>query len=198
MTHCKLIIATTGAMLLLGALVTGASATRIAHSNSTFRTSFREVTFGGAFGNFVCQITLEGSLHSRTVTKTAGSLVGYITAVNLGTCATGTATILRETLPWHMRYASFAGTLPNITGIIFNIIGWRFRIREPLLTCLATSTVENPVVYTRAREASGALTTARLSGSGIETTCGRVGSFNSDAGPVTVAGAATRITVTLI
>ena len=25
--------------------------------------------FAGAFGNIVCQVTLEGSLHSRTITK---------------------------------------------------------------------------------------------------------------------------------
>ena len=195
----KLLLATLGATVLLGALVGSASATRLASSSTTLRSTFREVTFSGAFGHIVCQVTLEGSLHSRTITKTVGSLIGYITAANLGTCATGTATILRETLPWHAQYNSFTGTLPAITGITIRVIGAKFRVREPLLTCLATSTTENPAIGTFSREtATGALTTGRISGSGIETTCGRVGAFNSDAGPITVAGAATRITVTLI
>ena len=113
MTRYRLIVATIGATLLLGALVTNASAERLSSSSSTFRMTFRELTFSGAFGVIRCEFTLEGSLHTRTMVKTPTLLIGYITAASAGACAAGAVTVLRETLPWHARYSSFSGTLPS-------------------------------------------------------------------------------------
>lgn len=195
----KLLLATIGATVLLGALVGSASAGRLSTTSQTLRSSFRTVTFRGLFGNIRCQVTLEGSLHAATIAKVTGSLIGYITEARLGPCESGTATILRETLPWHAQYDSFAGTLPRITRIIIRVIGARFQVREPAFTCLATSTEEAPALGTFTRDtATGVLTGSTIGGTGIETTCGRVGAFESDTGPVTVLGSTTRITVTLI
>ncbi|HEU4650520.1 MAG TPA: hypothetical protein VFS49_03810 [Croceibacterium sp.] len=194
----KLLLATIGAAVLLGALVGSASARNLSSSSQTLRSQFREVRFNGAFGNITCQVTLEGSLHSRTITKSAGSLIGYITRADLGPCQEGRATILRETLPWHARYARFAGTLPNITSLGITVTGASFRIQEPLAGCLARTTAESPANgnFTR-NTATGALTGATIGGS-IPTSCGITGSFESSTGTVTVLNSSTAITITLI
>jgi hypothetical protein len=187
----KLLLATIGATVLLGALVGSASARSFSSTSQTLRSTFSRVRFSGVFGSITCHVTLEGSLHTRTIAKVAGTLIGYITAANLGECAEGSATILRETLPWHVRYLSFTGTLPAITSLSINVIGASFRVREPLATCLARSTPESPSVGTFNREAGGALLTAEISGT-IPTSCGANGSFASDRGAVTVLNSTTR------
>jgi len=74
-------------------------------------------------------------------------------------------------------------------------------VKEPgFVTCLRRSTATEPAIITYNREVGGVATTSEIGGS-IRTgpECfGQVGSFTSDRGPVTVLGAATRITVTLI
>lgn len=202
MKLCKLLLAALGATVLLGALVSTASA-RIfrADPGQTLRTSFREVRFRLPFGITNCQVTLEGSLHSRTIAKVDQELIGYITRAELGPCSSGAATILRETLPWHVRYNGFTGELPNITSMRILVVNSSFRVREPSgVTCLARSSATEPALGTFTREVGGALTTATIGGSirtGAE--CFRqLGTFTSDEGPVTVLGSSTRITVTLI
>jgi hypothetical protein len=197
MKSCKLLLATIGATMLLGALTGSASARTLSSSGQTFRTAFRTVTWHGVFGDISCQVTLEGSLHSRTVAKVTTSLIGYITSAILGTCAEGTATILRETLPWHVHYSGFTGTLPNITSIRAAVDGYSIRIREPFATCLFTSTHERPLIATFTREvATRTITSAELGGT-IPTNCGFTLTFSSTRDPVTTQEGAT-ITVTLI
>lgn len=193
----KLLLATAAATVLLGALVGTASAGRISSSSQTLRASFSKVTFQLGGFPIECPVILEGSLHTRTMAKTAGALIGYITRADLSVC--GSATILRETLPWHVQYGSFNGTLPNISSINVNVIGASFAVRDGLITCLARSTTGAGVaIGTFNREAGGALTTGTISGSAVPTSCGINGRLTSSNGPLTVAGAATRITVTLI
>ncbi len=195
----KLLLGLVGASVLLAALVSSASARSVSTSSQTLRATFREVRFSGGFGTTVCAVTLEGSLHTRTIAKTAGALIGYITAANLGACTTGSATILRETLPWHVRYRSFTGTLPAISSIVTDVVGASFQIREPVfgVTCLARTTAETPARGTYTREAGGALTTATIGGES-PTSCGVNGSFTGTSSALTVLNSASRITVTLI
>jgi hypothetical protein len=149
MKVCKLLLAAVGAIVLLGALVSSAGARNFSVSNQSMRVSYREVTFTGGATDTRCQVTLEGSLHRTTMPKVSGSLIGYITSAILGPCETGTSTILRETLPWHIRYHGFAGTLPNITLIRTHIIGFAWRFREVFGTnCLIRSTAAEPVMAT--------------------------------------------------
>lgn len=205
MTSCKSLFAVLGAIALSLALAVSASAGRLSTSSQTFRSSFRELRVDGAFGSINCRITLEGSIHTRTITKTGGSLIGYVTAANLGTCSQGSATVLRELLPWHIRYSSFSGTLPSIASIRTDITEFSLRIREPVfaITCLAESDSLHPAVATFNREAGGSLTTTTISGADIPALCepnnfSVLARFSSDAGLVTVLNSATRITVTLI
>jgi hypothetical protein len=199
----KILLATASATVLLGGLISTASARNLSISSQTLRSQFRAVDFQLPFFYTTCQLTLEASLHTRTIAKVQGSLIGYITNARLGQCSTGSSTILTETLPWHVRYLAFSGPLPNITDLVINVIGWSFRVREPFgITCLSRSTAEEPAIVTFVRDpaAGGTLTGAGIAGrirTGAE--CfGEVGIFISDNGTVTVLGAATRITVRLI
>ena len=195
----KTLLTVAAATMLLAALTTTASARNFSVSNQSLRATFRAVTFEGAFGRIVCPVTVEGSFHQRTNAKVAESLVGLITAAVVGTCAVGGATVLRETLPWHARYTSFTGALPNITSIQAHVIGVAAKVREPAFECLAISTAARPVIGAFNRDvATKALTTAVIAGT-IPTNCfGAEGRFEAVPGPLTVLNSSTRITVTLI
>jgi hypothetical protein len=202
MKLCKLFLASVGAALLLGALVAGASGRSFEVSNQRLRATFRRVEFVLPFGATTCEIILEGSLHNRVIAKTLGSLIGYITTARLGPCASGTATILALTLPWHIRYSGFQGNLPDINSIITHVIEVAFDVREPFgIHCLARSTTTEPVIANFHREiVTHEILTAELRGSiraGMECS-GAAGSLRSDRGVVSVSNAATRIAVSLI
>jgi hypothetical protein len=105
-----------------------------------------------------CPLTIEGSFHSRTLSKVSGQLVGYVTRAFVrgerAACTnTGTATLLQETLPWHIRYDRFIGPLPNVSGIKLQIVGWAFRYQSEILgfACLGTTTADNPALVTAER-----------------------------------------------
>jgi hypothetical protein len=196
------LLAVVGAMILLGALASGASARNWEISEQRLRAVFREVEFILSGGTARCQLTIEGSFHNRTAAKVSGSLVGYITRSTVGPCGAGTVTVLTETLPWHVRYSSFEGALPAIRSILAHIVGVAFRVREPGgVGCLFRSTTTEPTTVTLARETvTGVITGARAGGairSGVE--CfGIAGSFGSDSGSVTVSNSATALTIRLI
>jgi hypothetical protein len=181
MKLCKLLLTALGATVVLGALVSTASAGRLESSSLTLTANFSSVRFQMPEGTVDCVVSLSGSLHSRTITKTRGSLMGFINDARLGACVNpGTATILRETLPWHVRYESFSGTLPNITRLVTHVIGSSFRVRyESFLSCLGRSTAERPAIGTYERNtATGALTGVTIGGS-IPTSCFFNGTFSS-------------------
>jgi hypothetical protein len=184
------------AITILAALTSTATAGRLSSSSQTLRGTFARMSFGGGFGTTECAVTLEGSLHSRTIAKTNGALIGYITRAILGTCPRGSATILTASLPWHARYASFSGTLPNITRINDTISGVQFGIREPVfgVTCLGSG---GTVTGSFTREASGVITSATAGGES-PTNCGINGTISGTSSSLTVLGAVTRVTVTLI
>jgi hypothetical protein len=95
----------------------------------------------------VCRVTFEGSFHSRTFSKVARALVGYITSAIVAEagCTGGSARALPTTLPWHLQYASFTGTLPDITGIRLRVVGAGFQIQEPIVTCLYRTSEAEPL-----------------------------------------------------
>jgi hypothetical protein len=194
----KLLLAVAGATVLLGALVSTASATRLSQSSQTTRATFSVVRFAGGFGTTECALTLEGSLHSRTIAKVEGALIGFITRATLGACSRGSATVLTASLPWHVRYTSFSGTLPAITRLNTSVTGAQFQIREPVfgVTCLASGGATNGN-YTR-NTATGVLTGVEISGVNLPTNCGINGTLSGNSTALTVLGAATAITVTLI
>jgi hypothetical protein len=193
----KAIVAVGGAAVLLVALVGTASAGRLSTSSLSVKATWARLSYSGGFGTLECEVVVEGSFHARTIAKVAGALSGFITSASITRCARGGATVLRETLPWHVQYASFAGTLPNITSIGARVIGLAFRIREPTfgITCLSRSTTEAPGTITFSREAGGATTTAVAGGTiPCESFSGTLGGTSSSLDN----GSGTRVTVTLI
>jgi hypothetical protein len=193
----KLLLATVTAVAALCALVGIASANRLRTSSTTARATFPRAEFSGGFGTTGCSLTLEGTLHSASITKTAGLLIGYITRASIGPCPSGSASILTATLPWHLRYESFTGTLPNITSVRMTLIGMAFSLRETFgISCLTASTATEPATGTF-NSSSGVLSSVTLGGS-IATTCGARGTLGGTSSSLTVAASTTRITVTLI
>jgi hypothetical protein len=204
----KLVLVALTAALTLGALVGMASANRIAQSNQTFRSTWNALEFIG-FVTIRCHVTIEGSFHSRTISKVAEALVGYVSRaiVDEGHCTGGSARVLSESLPWHIRYASFTGTLPNITGIVLRQVNAAFQVSAVVLgaqvNCLFKSTAASPMRGTV--EVSGGVAqnltpeAAQIPrSSGSEFSCGNSGRLGGTSTSLTVQGATTKITVTLV
>ncbi|MFL5817249.1 MAG: hypothetical protein ACJ76L_06565 [Conexibacter sp.] len=189
----RAILVVVGATVLLTALVGAASARNLSASSLSLRASFARLNFSGGFGTLECEVVLEGTFHSRTITKTVGTLSGFITAGNITRCARGAATIDRESLPWHVRYAGFTGTLPTIATISATASGLAFRVREPTfgVTCQA-SAASATVTF---RLSSGVLTEATVSGT---TSCAPSSGTLSGTTTNVDNRAGARITVTLI
>lgn len=152
MRMSRVALALAASVLVFGVAVSSASANRLSTSNPGIRITWTEMILGG--NPTRCAVTMEGTLHSKTYAKTGGLLIGYITRVSIARpCANGEAWFLTtaegqtmETLPWHIRYDSFVGTLPNgITSVKWQFVGMAFRIRTELGGfCLAQTTNTNP------------------------------------------------------
>jgi hypothetical protein len=179
-TRSKLLLAALIAAASLATAVGTAGARRIELSEQRIRAEWREaertkfIDSGGIF-EIECQITVEGTFHSRTLSKVSGQLIGYITAAETTfRCASGGEVAIlngREplpgggtaanTLPWHIRYDSFTGALPSITGIRIQIIEAAIRMWKPLgPDCLYESTTAQPL-YAILEVAAGTITALR-------------------------------------
>jgi hypothetical protein len=153
MHRSRLLLPVLTVALVLGAAVGTASARRLQTSSTGIRAVWTNLEFQGFGGLFTmrCPLTLEGTLHSRTISKVSGQLVGYITRAIVGPreqCTGGSAVILSATLPWHIHYDSFIGALPRITGVRIQIVnfGWQTtaRVLGSETSCLWKSTAAAP------------------------------------------------------
>jgi hypothetical protein len=148
-TRSKLLFAVLTATALMSIAVSSASARRFQISNQRFLAIWTLLSFEvEGFSTISCPVTLEGSFHSASLSKVSGQLIGYVTSAQVrggeAECNnTGTATVLSETLPWHVRYDRFIGALPNITEIRIQLIGARFRVGSGTI-CLAGTTASSP------------------------------------------------------
>lgn len=170
---------------VFGVLTAMASANRLSISTQTFSVTWTSAEFSGGFGTSRCNMTIAGSIHTNTIVKTTGALVGYINRASIGRCATGSGTVLTATLPWHVAYAGFNGTLPgNIINNTYNILNDNWQTSEPVfgIVCLATSSTSSPVTGTF-NLTSGRVTSVTLGGAipcaGVRGTLGGTSSTNS-------------------
>lgn len=128
-------------------IVSSAFANRLSMSNRNIRATWERLNFKDA-GHIVdvsCDVTIEGSFHTSTITKTRGALIGYITrAPQPQNCEGGEATILQASLPWHIRYDSFTGALPGFTGVRIQLVLASFNFNMGF-TCLYRSTSGAPL-----------------------------------------------------
>jgi hypothetical protein len=137
------------AALMLALAVGAASARNISVSNQNIRVVWSPLTFNGeGLLETRCNVTLEGSFHYRTIIKRERALIGLITRAGLTRpCPRGIAwiyngternerlgnTTLPTSLPWHITYEGFTGTLPNITGIRILLDRARFLLEAGFL-----------------------------------------------------------------
>ncbi len=123
------------------------------------RITWSNLTFDAAGVDIECEVTLLGSFHSKTITKTPGALVGNVTSaeVNEGACVGGVADALEETLPWHVRFVGIGGTLPGISSVTIDLIGAAFFV-DSTADCLAGTTAAEPGRGIASVEARGGIT----------------------------------------
>ena len=220
-TSAKLALTALAASLLLAAMVSTATATRLSTSNQTIRATWDSLEF--TFWITVrCKVTLEGSFHGRTIAKVARSLIGAITnaQVKAESCTNGTAsafngveryngTTTPNTLPWHLTYESFTGTLPNINSI--RVLLQRFRLGFEAVGCAiqvgaSTDNLSADATLESSRIIELTPTLGRNRGTIIRTdrdpigTCPLPGTRGSieHSGRVMLLGNTTRISITLI
>jgi len=207
-TIVKLSLAALTAAALLASLVGSASARSFSVTNRNFRAVFRPLTFQEPFNFFrvTCNVTMEGTFHENTIPKVLETLLGYVTRVGVthpctggeGWAWNGTEGALTgaSSLPWHIRYQGFTGTLPNITTIRVNLIRPKFSINNGI--CLGTY---QPAAQRGILEITGGTTRIRADESQIisriEGNCPE-GRFAGTSEVVTLLGTTTAITVSLI
>jgi hypothetical protein len=165
------------AAAVLAGAAGAASARRISLTSQGFRVVF---TSFAVFESWLvieprCPVTFEGSFHSRTISKVANSLIGYITRAiaDQSMCAEGRLYMLNgaevlagltvsNSLPWHIRYSSFVGTLPFIQEIKVSIVGMGVLAERFGGVCLYLTTAEAPARARLARESGGLLTSLTM------------------------------------
>jgi len=165
----KLLLAVVGATVLLGTLVSSASARNWEVSEQIGTTLWRRMNFIGGFGTVECEVKLSGSLHTRTSTKTVNSLIGYLTEGTILRCSRGSATINQTSFPWHRRYRSFEGPLPTIRTQSETVIGAEWTVREPTFGVTCTVRRESSSTIGTYNLSAGTVTSAVVSG---ESPCG--------------------------
>jgi hypothetical protein len=146
----RLIFVALAAALLMALSASAASARNISISHpELWNAVWSQVRFqsGGATAA-ACSVTLEGSFHYRTFLKVREALIGYVTRAIMRNCTEGSATVLTTNLPWHIRYQSFEGTLPNILAIRVLLLLEELQIKERIFgtTCLKRTTNTEPDV----------------------------------------------------
>jgi hypothetical protein len=209
----KLLLSALTAAFVLSMAVGSASANRLSLSAQDFDARWSSLIFTSDAGSsLTCPVTLQGSFHSRTIAKVPNALIGFVSRASVrgqnsaGNCTGGTATVLTATLPWHITYRSFTGTLPNITGVNILLVNASFQIQPAgSLTCLARTTTTNPAIGTV--NVSGGRATSLtaeenagipLTGAGGFCAFGGQGHFTGTTASLTRLGSTTSITVTLI
>lgn len=166
----KFLLIVLTAALVLAAIAGTANARRLTTTSQTFRIVWpteAKLTFGGSLLLVSCAVTLEGTFHSRTISKVSGQLIGFVTRAQLARpcVGSGEAWILNgieriggvttpNTLPWHVRYDSFKGTLPRITGVRIQLIGFGLLIELVGESCLYASTTVAPAFVIAERNAT--------------------------------------------
>jgi hypothetical protein len=119
------------AALQLATAVSTATARTLSVSNQNIRATWTSLEF--ASGNLRCQVTLEGSFHSRTIVKVARTQIGAIdrAIVKEESCLFGVVRPRTETLPWPITYESFTGTLPSISSVLLLLSRLRVQLVIP-------------------------------------------------------------------
>jgi hypothetical protein len=222
----RLLLSCALATVALSAMVHTASARNLSISNQSIRAVWAPVFIivpMTPVAEHRCTLTLEGSFHSRTIAKVNGALIGNITRAAVAHPCGGEgemwvhngvenplgAGVKATSLPWHMTYQGFTGTLPNISEVRILLRGirvtdlWRV-FGNP--ACLAVFGEPNESIISEWKIGAGGRVIAiqflsqRLlrRETSIEFACQGEIRLNSSATQVTLLGATTEIRFTLI
>lgn len=147
--HVRLLLIGLAATAILVAFVTSASAGSLSlRGGKGFRATWSQLEFSNNLNEIVvrCPVVLEGSFHSSIIRKVQRVLIGYISraVVTTAACVGGSVVTLQETLPWHVRYDGFTGTLPALATVSYQIIGATFLITAGGSTCGVLTETANP------------------------------------------------------
>ncbi len=142
----KLAMAASLTTLFLAVAVGAASGRRIEISSQFVRVTWAELTMEGAGISIRCPMTIEGSFHSRTMSKVCGSVVGLVSraVITPGSCTGAEVALLQESLPWRLGFIGFTGALPRIQRIRGSLIGLSLRIEALGTACLYELTQTRP------------------------------------------------------
>jgi len=194
------------ATLLMACCVSSASANRLSVSNKNTRSVWARLVLqnGSSGANLVtCPVTIEGSFHSATIRKVIGALGGYVTRATAGRpCTGGAVTINQASLPWHITYEGFEGTLPNIEEIFILLSNVNYTVEVFGVRCGYGTPTDN-LDLRASRNASGEVMIGdqlesvnnKLSGGIL---CPASGKYIPLSELATVLGTTTRISITLI
>ena len=204
-TSAKLGLTALMAALLLASAISTASASRLSVSNQNIRVTWSSLEFQGLV-TVRCRVTLEGSFHSRTIVKVARTLIGAITRADVdeANCTNGIGRPRNETLPWHITYEGFTGTLPNIATVLVLLSRLRFNLIVPGACTgdygIATDNITGRATLNASREITELEPVTGRNRANLHSGtpfCPGSGTFASR-GTVTLLGTTTRIRVTLI
>lgn len=204
--------------LVLAVSAAAASASRLSVSHRPFRVvwstsaPFDRLNFfaASASENYAdCDVTLEGSFHSNAIVKNLDALIGHVSRAILGTCAFGgqvrAIAVLGETLPWHVRYGGFSGSLPDEILVTLALVDASFNVRSALgVACLYRSTARDPARFIADGNRSGTPVTELIAwaASAIPLSTGGFGCFStssiSGSGRISQLGNTNTITLALI
>lgn len=150
------------AALTIAVAASAASANILSFSERNLQFTWTALTFAPAVGTPArCAVTLSGSLHGNTLSKTVGSLIGVINSAVIGTCSEGSATALVATLPWHITYGGFQGRLPRISGVALRVIGASLQFGFEHSTCLTTTSTTEPFAFIANLSGTGQIASLR-------------------------------------
>jgi hypothetical protein len=145
--------------ILLVLAAASASARNLSVNEQRFSIRWTSLELIAGVGTVRCPVTMSGSFHSRTFTKSAGLLVKAMigTTINNAACTGGRYTVLAPppSSAWAVRYASFAGTLPSPQSARFHLVGLSAQFEIGGQTCLLRTDVTEPFVYDVVIGASG-------------------------------------------
>jgi len=143
-TYIKLGLTALIAAMLLASAVSTAAARNLEFSTLRFRVTWSNLEFQTGSLRIRCQITLEGSFHSRTIAKVERLLIGAITRINIKEeiCVEGRVRPAQAP-PWHLTYEGFTGTLPSIVTVRFLLQRFQFLTEVAGVNCKFGTAVDN-------------------------------------------------------
>ena len=158
----KLVLTALVTALLLASVISSAFARNLRISSQNFRVTWNslESTEPVVRITIRCRVTLEGSFHSATIPKVERLLIGAITRANIKeeSCTGGRIRPDNETLPWHVTYENFTGTLPNITTVGLLLSRASVLLEVPLVCTGRYGIATDNISGTATREAGGGIT----------------------------------------